>query len=416
MTILTEIVLILRDIALAIVAALTGNRHLRFEHAIFIAAPRSIVWKMLRAKDIIFEGFVPMRAVSEPVPGRPDLEKGLLRMGQREMIMTTRVAKEQPEEVVIIEVLEDGTDPSVIMGRNDYIGFFLADAANGTKLGFSRELDATKWHAAVSVPLGLRAGARRYKATAERMARTGDDGTVESGPRSGVATTAAPTSSSFGLSRNGILVSLLALASFSFLWGWREALLISAIIILHELGHALAMLMVGVPVKGIYLVPFFGGAAIAGAPYRNEGQSGFVSLMGPGFSLISTMAFAIFARETGSPLFRRATEMSAIINLLNLAPILPLDGGQVLRSVLVSLNKTLALVVGLAGIALGFWAAWTFRDPVLTLFVALGLLVTLQIRKNSAQAPMRWPAALVLLGAFFTVIAAYVGILYASQT
>jgi Zn-dependent protease len=32
--------------------------------------------------------------------------------------------------------------------------------------------------------------------------------------------------------------------------------------VLHELGHAAAMQMVGIPVQGIYLIPFLGGAAV----------------------------------------------------------------------------------------------------------------------------------------------------------
>ncbi len=399
----------LRDLAHAIVAGLTGGRHLRCEHAVLIAAPRPVVWQMLRAKDITFEGLVPMRVVAEPMPGHPDHEVARVQLGRREMTMVTRIAKEIPEEVLIIEMLEEGTDPAVVLGRNDYIGFFLADDALGTKLGLSREVDPKKLFAPLSVPLRLRAGARRYKATAESLAAAGDG---ESGAAANGQTAPPRKNSSFGLTSNGLMLAVAALASFSYLWGWQQALLITAIIILHELGHALAMLIVGIPVRGVYLVPFFGGAAIAGAPYRNEGQSGFVALMGPGFSLLSTFVFALAARETGHGNFKMAADMSAIINLINLAPIFPLDGGQVLKAVLVSMSRMLAQIVGLAGAAAGFWIAWLFRDPLLGLFMLLGLFATLQIRKPSSMTPMRWPGALLLLLAFVATVAAYVAILY----
>ena len=191
----------------------------------------------------------------------------------------------------------------------------------------------------------------------------------------------------------------------------QQALLISGIIILHELGHAAAMLMVGIPVKGIYLVPFFGGAAIAAAPYRSEGQIGFVALMGPAFSLVPTLAFATAAQETGQPALLQAVQMSAIINLLNLAPIIPFDGGIVLKAALVSMSRTAAQIAGLAGAALGLYGAWFLRDPVLGLFVVLGLLVTRQLKTAPAKEPMRWPSALLLLLAFAATIAAYLAII-----
>ena len=409
MTLLVEFFAILRDIVVALSQSFSGKGRRRYEHAILVEAPRSLVWRMLNSKDITYEGFVPMHVVAEPVQGHPDREVARIRFGQREMTMVTRIARQVPEEVLILEVLAEGTDPAIIMGRDDFIGFFLADAGAGTKLGFSRELEPAKLFAPVSVPLSLRAGARRYKATAERMAAAGD---VETGEAASGQQAPPAKTSSFGLTSNGLLLAVAALASFSYLWGWQQALLISAIIILHELGHALAMLIVGIPVKGVYLVPFFGGAAIAGAPYRNEGQSGFVALMGPGFSLLSTVALAMAARESGNPTFKTAADMSAIINLINLAPIYPLDGGQVLKAVLVSMSRMLAQIAGLAGAAAGFWIAWRFRDPLLGFFMLLGLAATLQIRKPSTVTPMRWPGALLLLFAFAATIAAYVAILY----
>ena len=245
---------------------------------------------------------------------------------------------------------------------------------------------------------------------APEQSATSADGETAAG--NAVSPGSALSASTFGLSRNGLGLSLVALASFAVLWGWQEALLIAGIIILHELGHAVAMLLVGIPVKGIYLVPFFGGAAIAAAPYRREGQIGFVALMGPALSLLPTAAFLFAAQQTGDSSLIKATELSAIINLVNLVPILPLDGGHVLKAALVSLNRTVATIAGLAGAGLGFWGAWALRDPLLALFVGLGLLITLQMKAASSRTPMRWPVALGLLLAMFATIAAYACILY----
>ena len=406
----------LRDILSGISGLLTGRR-CRFEQAVAIDAPCDVVWRMLRSRDITFDGMMPMHVVVETVPGRPDLEKGRIIVGPREMVLMMRIVDERAGKALLVEILSDGSDPAVVMGRDDFISYIVEETPGGTLLNLTRELVPTRVSAILSVPLGLISGGRRYKRKAEAMAKgVPEAGAPDAGRVVGTGEPADPGSalsaSSLGLSRNGITLGLVALASFALLWGWQEALLIAGIIILHELGHASAMLLVGIPVKGIYLVPFFGGAAVAAAPYRREGQIGFVALMGPALSLLPTAVFLLAAQYGGGAGMVRAAELSAIINLLNLAPILPLDGGHVLKSALVSVNRTLARAVGLAGVGFGFWGAWLLRDPLLALFVGIGLLITLQMKTATSRTPMRWPAAFGLLLALFATIAAYACILY----
>ena len=433
MTIISEIVLFLRDVLLAIMDILTGRKRRRYEHAVAINAPIETVWQMLRSRDITFEGLIPMRVTTTPSLERPNFERGRIVIGDREMLLASRIIQERPERVLLMEILPEGTDPAIITGKDDFLGFVLEATPAGTIMSMTREVSPNWLTSFITVPLGLRSGARRYKKTAEAMAagkptahaaisadRTASTTEAEksnagssSSPNVPPPSGASPLArSSFGLTPNGILFSVLAFASFAYLWGFRDAVLLAVIIILHELGHALAMLIVGIPVKGIYLVPFFGGAAIAAAPYRNEGQIGFVALMGPAFSLVPTLAFASLAWLTGEAIVSRAVELSAIINLLNLVPIMPLDGGQVLKAALVSMNRTLAMLAGLIGAGLGLWAAYAMRDPIIGVFFLLGLLVTLQLRKASPHQPMHWSVALALLFAMLITIAAYAAILY----
>lgn len=420
MTVISEIVLVLRDVLLALMDIVMGRKRRRYEHAITIAAPVATVWAMLRSRDVTFEGLIPMRVITTPSLDRPNHEKGRIVIGSKEMVLASRIIEERPERALLMEILAEGTDPAIVTGTDDYLGFVLEAAPQGTVLSLTREVSPSWWTSFVTVPLGLRSGARRYKTTGEAMAA--GKATQSDASEAGATTAASADAtdagasafarSSFGLTTNGILFSLLAFASFAYLWGLRDAVLLAVIIMLHEIGHALAMLLVGIPVKGIYLVPFFGGAAIAATPYRSEGQIGFVALMGPAFSLIPTLAFAALAWATGEPVFTKAVELSAIINLLNLVPIMPLDGGQVLKAALISLNGTLALVAGLIGAGLGFALAWLAGDPILGVFFALGLLITLQLRKSAPKSPMHWSVALALLFAMLATIAAYVAVLY----
>lgn len=418
MNVIHEIVLFLRDVLLALMDFVTRRKRRRYEHAVAINAPVATVWQMLRSRDITFEGLIPMRVTTTPSLERPTFERGRIIIGNREMRLSSRIIEERPDRALLMEILAEGTDPAIVTGKDDFLGFVLESTPDGTIMSLTREVSPNWLTSFVTVPLGLRSGARRYKKTAEAMAagktasHAARDNADTAAISSGNAGASPLSRSSFGLTPNGILFSVLAFASFAYLWGLRDAILLAVIIILHELGHALAMLIVGIPVKGIYLVPFFGGAAIAAAPYRNEGQIGFVALMGPAFSLVPTLAFAALAWSTGSAIFTKAVELSAIINLLNLVPIMPLDGGQVMKAALVSMNRNLAILAGLVGAGIGLWAAWALRDPIIGIFFLLGLGVTLQMRKASPQQPMHWSVALALLFAMLVTIAAYVAILY----
>src|SRR5262249_17533701 len=126
------------------------------------------------------------------------------------------------------------------------------------------------------------------------------------------------------LGDHGLLLSAVALLSFCYVFGWKAGLLLAIVVVLHEAGHAAAMLMAGVGVRGIYLIPFFGGAAVPKSSYRTQGRLGFIALAGPGLSLIPTLAVLAMFRSTGNLQLRQAAEMFAIINAANLLPIYPL--------------------------------------------------------------------------------------------
>ena len=145
--------------------------------------------------------------------------------------------------------------------------------------------------------------------------------------------------------------------SFCYLFGWKLGLLLSIVIVLHEAGHVAAMLMTGVGVRGIYLIPFFGGAAVPRTTYRTESRLGFIALMGPGLSLIPTLALFAMYRATGEAQLREAVEMFAVINAANLLPIFPLDGGLILNALIGSVSRKSALIAGWIGVLTGLGLA-----------------------------------------------------------
>jgi uncharacterized protein YndB with AHSA1/START domain len=171
MAVFSHIALTLRDILLAVFDAATGRRRRRYQHWVRIAAPRETVWRMLRSHDITFTGLIPVRILSEPAIGRPGVERVRLMVGDRMFVMMTRIAAERAPEGILYEVLREGTDPALMDGTDDFVGFTLTEVDGGTDLGLTREMTVTSRFGRITVPFGLRSGSQRYKRKAEELDR-----------------------------------------------------------------------------------------------------------------------------------------------------------------------------------------------------------------------------------------------------
>ncbi len=135
--------LFLRDVVVALYDVVLSRRRRRYEHWVEIRAPRSVVWRMLRADDMSFGGFFPIRVVSGPVPGRPDLERLRIQSGNAAFNMIVRIVDQRPGEAILYQVVPDGTDQILMDGIDDYMGFVLSDSEAGTRLYLSREITIT---------------------------------------------------------------------------------------------------------------------------------------------------------------------------------------------------------------------------------------------------------------------------------
>ena len=121
------------------------------------------------------------------------------------------------------------------------------------------------------------------------------------------------------------------------LLGFLAALLLFASVLAHELGHSFVAIAQGIPVKSIVLF-LFGGLATLEKESETPLQSFLVAIAGP---LVSLLLFGIFAFISVSlPLtapIKAIVSLLASINLIlalfNMIPGLPLDGGNVLKSI-----------------------------------------------------------------------------------
>jgi Zn-dependent protease len=182
-----------------------------------------------------------------------------------------------------------------------------------------------------------------------------------------------------------------------------EYLALFVIVLLHEMGHALACRSVGGRANEVVLWPL-GGVAYVAPPMR-PGATLWSIAAGPlvnvllvfvllGLGAVSaTMGWTEFAPDV--PAFLRALwYMNLGLLIFNLLPIYPLDGGQIVRALLwfvIGRARSLmaASIIGFAGVALMFLVAWWAQSiwyGILALFILANCWRGLQHARTLARA------------------------------
>jgi Zn-dependent protease len=140
--------------------------------------------------------------------------------------------------------------------------------------------------------------------------------------------------------------------------------LLFGFVVLHELGHAIVARQLGVHIAGIEL-GFLGGAAKMMNLPRTPRHELLIAAAGPAVSLMLGGAFLGIGVALGSPLVAQLGWMNLVIAGFNLIPALPMDGGRILRALLVprfgyvratDLAVTVARVAAVGFVVLGLTA------------------------------------------------------------
>jgi Zn-dependent protease len=122
---------------------------------------------------------------------------------------------------------------------------------------------------------------------------------------------------------------LLSVAVYATIYGWRYAVGLIALIFVHELGHYIAARQQGLNVGAPTFIPFVGAWIQLKEQPKSVKVEAYVAAAGPFLGTLGAFACYFLARETGSRLLLAISYAGFLINLFNLLPISPLDGGRI---------------------------------------------------------------------------------------
>ena len=169
-----------------------------------------------------------------------------------------------------------------------------------------------------------------------------------------------------------VALAAATVATYSVMFTFEFALALVGVLIFHELGHLMAMKKFGIATKGMYLIPFVGGVALGDKP-RTQWEDVYISLMGPVYGLLMTAVFFVIYSISGSHFCGLVASTSALLNLVNLFPVYPLDGGRVVKALVFSRRNYLALVLLLVISALCLVLTWKAGLVFLAFFIVVGV-------------------------------------------
>jgi len=195
-----------------------------------------------------------------------------------------------------------------------------------------------------------------------------------------------------GLSKAGTLwTMLLSFGVYWTAWGWQFALGLVLSIYVHEMGHVAALHRYGIPATAPMFIPGFGALVRLKQNPATPDEDATVGLAGPLWGLGAACATYALFLLTANSFFAALTDVGAFINLFNLMPLGPLDGGRGFRA-LARPQRWLVFLVLLA--------AWLVTSH--GLLIVLGLFALL--RALSPAAPQK-PNQGVMLKYVFIVVA-----------
>jgi Zn-dependent protease len=166
----------------------------------------------------------------------------------------------------------------------------------------------------------------------------------------------------------------------------RPAQLFSLILVLlvHELGHYVAMRAFNYRNVQMFFIPFFG-AAVTGRNFSVAGyKKAIVSLMGPLPGIVIGAILGVIALVTSNTALIPCAILFLILNGFNLLPFLPLDGGWFFQTVLFSRSVWFELLFRVVTV-LALLGLSTATHSKIFMFLAIVMAVALPQSFRTAQ-------------------------------
>jgi Zn-dependent protease len=163
---------------------------------------------------------------------------------------------------------------------------------------------------------------------------------------------------------------LVSVAAYALIWGWKFAFGFVALLFIHEMGHVIQLRREGIKASAPLFVPFLGAFVGMKQLPDNAAAEARVGLAGPVLGSAAALGPLVLWKSTGDVFWEALAFTGFFLNLFNLLPVLPLDGGRAMAA--------LSPWMWIVGFALLIAATFAFPSPIMLLILLFGGMETLR--------------------------------------
>jgi Zn-dependent protease len=162
--------------------------------------------------------------------------------------------------------------------------------------------------------------------------------------------------------------ALISVAAYSLLWGWQFAAGFVVLLFIHEMGHVIQLRREGLEASAPMFIPFLGAVIAAKSLGENALAEARVGLAGPILGTLGAAACLVLGEALNSDLLRALAYVGFFLNLFNLMPVVPLDGGRAMAAMapwmwFLGLGAMVALML-------------LYPNPILLIIILFGAMET----------------------------------------
>ena len=161
---------------------------------------------------------------------------------------------------------------------------------------------------------------------------------------------------------------LVSIVAYSTIWGVQFAVGFVVLLLVHEMGHVIALRREGIKASLPMFIPFMGALITARSLGENATAEARVGLAGPILGTLGAAACIPIWRATGNDFWRALAFTGFFLNLFNLLPVVPLDGGRAMAAM-----APWMWFVGFLGMIV---LAFVFPNPIILIIIVFAALET----------------------------------------
>lgn len=182
--------------------------------------------------------------------------------------------------------------------------------------------------------------------------------------------------------------ALLSVVIYAGLFGWAFGIGLVVLLFVHEMGHAVVMKLKGIPIGGMVFIPMLGAAVFMNRMPQNARSEAEVGIAGPIAGALASLVCLLvaFASPADPGVWAALAYFGFLMNLFNLVPMVPFDGGRVTAAI----DRRL-WIVGLVMLVAVY--VWELLNGTNSIFLLLVVIIAATQLWSRSRVPTNTPKA-----------------------